>query len=302
MTELVITGCSGFVGTNLTLALAKIPKISITTTDIKLPQTIPENVKYIKADILDYPIISEILKGKDIVIHLSANPLPLSLKDTISDMNVNIKGTLNLLESMRKNDVKKIIFSSASSVVGKVQYNPVDELHPCTPLTPYAVSKLASEHYIRVYSNLYNLEYFIFRFFNIYGEHLYPESGALIPNVIKKIHNDEPVTVAGDGKQTRDFVYVNDLIKCYIDVIKKDLKNELINLGTGKAQSIMDVINLCTKIIGKMPKINYVEKRPGEIDNFVADTKKFHSIFGYIPSTTLENGIKMTYNWLKGVL
>jgi len=296
--KVVVFGATGFVGRNMVEALSKtnIDFIASDVTETKFSK----DVNYIKADLLKPNEVENVVKDLDVIIHLAASGLPFSLKNPKLNMDINIGGTLNILDAARKHGVKKVIFSSASSIVGNVTYNPVDEKHPCVPKTPYAVAKYAIENYLRVYQEIYGLNYLIFRFFNVYGPKQYIESGALIPNVLKKIINGEEVTLTGDGSSTRDFIYVGDVVDALIKAANEEkIKNEIVNLGTGVETSIKEIVTICGKVTGIEPKIKYVPSRPGEISNFRADMSKFKKIFGYVPKIGAEEGIIKTYEWFK---
>ncbi|HDN86104.1 MAG TPA: NAD-dependent epimerase/dehydratase family protein, partial [Candidatus Omnitrophica bacterium] len=208
--------------------------------------------------------------------------------------------TLNILDAMKEYKVKKIIFTSASSLVGEVQKNPVSEDHPCKPKTPYGVSKYAVEHFLRVYYELYGLNYVVFRLFNVYGPYQYPESGALIPVVMNRILNDEEVYIFGDGSAARDFVFVEDVVAFLVKALEKEeVNNVVLNLGTGKLTSIKDLIELIAKVLNKSPRVVYKPARPGEIANFSADVTNLKKYIGDVPSTPLERGLMLTYEWFK---
>ena len=294
--KIAVFGASGFVGKNVVEAL-KEANVEMVASDIKEMDI--EGVDFVKADLLDYDEVTKVVKGSDVVIHLAASPLPVSLEKPRINARINIEGTLNIMDVAREQGIDKIIFSSASSLVGEVKYNPVDEEHPCNPKTPYAIAKYACEHYLRVYQELYGLNYLIFRFFNIYGPWQYPESGALIPMVYKKLTTEGSFNVFGAGLQTRDFVYVGDVAEFYLKAIKKEVKNEIVNLGTGKGATIKEIVELAGEILEIEPKINYLPQRGGEIDNFFADVTKLQRIFGSIPDTKIEEGLKKTFEWLK---
>lgn len=294
--KIAVFGASGFVGKNVVEAL-KEANVEMVASDIKEMDI--EGVDFVKADLLDYDEVTKVVKGSDVVIHLAASPLPVSLEKPRINARINIEGTLNIMDVAREQGIDKIIFSSASSLVGEVKYNPVDEEHPCNPKTPYAIAKYACEHYLRVYQELYGLNYLIFRFFNIYGPWQYPESGALIPMVYKKLTTEGSFNVFGAGLQTRDFVYVGDVAEFYLKAIKKEVKNEIVNLGTGKGATIKEIVELAGEILEIEPKINYLPQRGGEIDNFFADVTKLQRIFGSIPDTKIEEGLRKTFEWLK---
>jgi len=298
MMKVAIFGASGFVGTNVIEAL-KATEHEIIASDIQEKPI--EGTRFIKANLLNYEEVEAVVNDCDVVIHLAASPLNVSVEKPRLNAQINIDGTLNILDASREHGIKKIIFSSASSLVGEVRYNPVDEKHPCTPKTPYGVAKYAIEHYLRVYQELYGLNYLIFRFFNIYGPWQYPESGALIPMVYNKLNAGEAFNVFGTGSQMRDFVYVGDIADYYVRSISNDVKNTVVNMGTGKGTTIKDVVLTAGEVLGVEPKINYLPERPGEIDNFVADTSRIVGLFGGAPSTSLKDGMKMTFSWLRSI-
>ena len=249
-------------------------------------------------DVLDRNGIFEAVKGNEVVVHLAASPLVASLKDPTLNMRVNIEGTLNILDAARKHDVKKVIYSSASSVIGTPNYNPVDEEHPTTPKTPYAVAKKACEDYLRVYKEVYGLRYLVFRFFNLYGPWQTYLSGALVPNLHKTLLENNEFQVFGDGSSTRDFIYVEDVVDYFNSAMTKNVENTTINMGTGIGTSIKQLIDLGSKVLGVTPRIAYKPSRPGEIGNFVADTKRLIQIFGAGPRTSLEEGLRKSFSWL----
>jgi UDP-glucose 4-epimerase len=293
--KVAVFGASGFVGINVVSALSE-AGIEVIATDLKEMNF--DTAEFVKADLLDYAQVADVVKDCDRIIHLAASSLPVSLEKPRFNAKINIEGTLNIMDAAREFNCEKIIFSSASSLVGEVKYNPVDEIHPCLPKTPYAVAKYAIEHYLRVYQELYKLNYLVFRFFNVYGPWQYPESKAVIPMVYNKLKTDGSFNVFGDGNQTRDFIYVGDIANFYVKASKNNVKNEIVNMGTGKAMTIKEIVKIAGDLLDIDPKINYLPARPGEIGNFEADTKKIKMLFGDVPDTPLERGMKYTFNWL----
>lgn len=296
--KIAVFGASGFVGLNVLDVLGKKYGMgSILASDIRKHPHI--QCKFLEADLLNYDSVNNVIKNCDYVVHLAASPLPVSLNKPKENANINIIGSLNILDSAKENKVKKVIFSSASSIVGEVKYNPVDEEHPCRPKTPYGVSKFSMEHFLRVYKELYNLDYVIFRFFNVYGPWQYPTSGALIPMVYSRLRETGTFSVNGTGSQTRDFIYVEDIASIIGETLTKDVSNEVFNMGTGVGTSIKEIITLSAEILKITPKIEYLPPRPGEIDNFVANMDKMKNMLGMCPETDLESGLKKTFAWLE---
>ena len=234
---------------------------------------------------------------------MATSNLRTSLKNPKRNIEINVSGTVNLLEAAKENNVKKVIYSSASSVYGIPEYLPVNEDHPKNPSTVYGVGKYTGEHLLRVYQELYGLDYFVLRFTNVYGPYQHPGTGGLIPVVMSRIINNEEVTIFGDGGQTRDFVFVEDLVELMIRIIQNDnLKNHIVNAGTGKNTKIIDAAKLCGKVLGIEPNFVFKSQEGGERQAFQASMEKCNEHFGWIPDTSFEAGLSATAVWLKHLL
>ena len=204
---------------------------------------------------------------------------------------------LNILQACRKNNIKKIIFTSASSLIGEPQSFKVSENHTTTPKTAYGITKLASEHYLRLFQELYGINFIVFRFFNIYGSY---QKNGLVPSLYQKITSNQPVTIFGDGKQLRDFVYITDVLPFFEKAISNDsVNNSIYNIGTGIGTTISEVITLMSNTLGIEPKVQLQPVRKGEIGNFIADTTKLEKSFGQVPNTTVKIGLEKTIEWLR---
>jgi len=288
--RVLLLGSEGFVGKNLIDGLKD--KHELFTADV-LDTGSHEN--YQKFDITNLNEVLNLIKDVDVVINLVTHTLTQSLDDIISNANTNIIGLLNVLEACKRNHVKKIIFTSASSIIGVPKDFHVTEQHLVIPKTVYGITKMTSEHYLRLYKEMYDLNYVVFRFFNIYGPH---QKNGLIPTFYKKIQKGESITVFGEGKQIRDFVYVPDIIP-FFDSAVSDSKfdNEIYNLGTGNGVSIIEIIEKLSNVLSVKPNINYEPERPGEIGNFVADTEFLFSKFGKKPQTNIDDGLEQTILW-----
>ena len=294
----VVFGAAGFIGRNVVYRLIE-EGHDVQATDF-VDSPFGQEVNYEKVDVLDKEAVKGAVQDAEGVIHLAASPLVVSLKKPVENMRINVEGSLNIMDAARESSVDRFIFSSASSVVGDVEYSPVDEAHPCTPKTPYAVAKYTIENYLRVYGEIYGFDYMIFRFYNIYGPYQFPESGGLIPMIYRRVGSGQEFTIFGDGSATRDFVYVGDVADVLIASLKTEAKNQLLNLGTGKGATILEVVKTSGGILGVEPNLKFEPERPGEISNFVADTKKLQETIGFVPSTSLQDGLRKTFDWLKG--
>jgi len=290
--KVLIIGSEGFVGNNLVDGLSQNHEIICAD---QLENSYHSN--YHKLDVTNFDEVQKIVNNVDVVIDLAAHSLVSSLDGSITNGRVNIIGLLNILESCRKNQIKKIIFTSASSLVGEPKTFKVSEEHVATPKTAYGITKLTSEHYLRLYSELYGLKYVVFRFFNIYGPY---QKNGLIPTLYNRIISNQPLTIFGKGDQIRDYVFIKDIIEYFERaIVASDSDNLVLNMGTGKGTTIKELIKVLSDLMQINPTLDNKPERPGEIGNFVADTKKLNQVFGTIPSTRIETGLSKTIVWLK---
>jgi UDP-glucose 4-epimerase len=295
--KIAVFGASGFVGRNLLEALEDTDHdvLACDVEDFDPPQ---DNAEFVEVDITDRESVDAAVADVDAIAHLAAHPLPASTEDPKLNADVNIGGSLNILDAAREHDVEKVFFSSASSLVGEVETVPVPEDHPAAPQSPYGVAKHAVEEYLEVYNELYDLDYLVYRFFNVYGPQQPPSSGALVPVVLSRLDDGKGVFVTGDGQQTRDFVYVGDLAEFIVEGLESDVKNEIVNMGTGDETAILDAIHEMADIVGVDPDIDRRPEREDEIDDFYADMSKCKRLFGHVPDTDLSEGLERTYDWI----
>lgn len=296
--EITVFGAAGFVGRNLLEELAGTGH-SVTACDIDPIDELPANATFTEVDVTDKNAVEEAVTGADAVVHLAAHPLPASTENPRRNAEINILGSLTVFDAAREHDVEKVVFSSASSLVGEVETVPVPEDHPAAPQSPYGVAKHAVEEYLAVYQQLYDLDYLVYRFFNVYGPHQHPDSGALVPVVLSRLARDQGVFVTGDGSQTRDFIYVRDITEFIVRGLESDVANEVVNMGRGTETSILDAIHLMADVVGVDPEIERRPERPDEIDNFYADTTTCRELFGDVPDTSLNEGLQATFDWLQ---
>jgi UDP-glucose 4-epimerase len=296
--DVAVFGASGFVGRNLLDELAGTDH-RVLACDVEPFEPDASNVEFREVDLTDEATVDSVIETVDAVVHLAAHPLPASTENPKLNAEVNIVGTLNVLDAAREHDVEKVVFSSASSLVGEVEQVPVPEDHPASPQSPYGVAKHAVEEYLEVYDRLYDLDYLVFRFFNVYGPCQRPESGALVPVVLSRLAQDKGVFVTGDGQQTRDFIYVRDITGFIVEGLEGDVKNEVVNMGRGEETAILDAIELMADMVGVDPDIDRKPERPDEIDDFYADVSKCRELFGHVPDTGLRDGLERTYEWMR---
>ena len=289
--NILITGGCGFIGSYLVRRLIDLKNISrIVVLDIKDCEY--ENVDFIRMDIRDKNI-AYIMHNIDIVIHLAAL---IDVRESVLNPNlyhdINVNGTLNILDSCIKNHVSKIIFTSSAAVYGNPMYLPIDEKHPLNPLSPYGASKAASELYISAYHYSYNIDAVIFRLFNVYGYGQSSKYAGVIKIFMENALKNGPLEIFGDGFQTRDFIYVEDVIDAIVKSMKMDIDFNIFNIGSGKSLSINSLAKIFSKILDRELKIIHSKPRKGDIRHSYANIDKAKKILGWVPKTSIEDGLR----------
>jgi len=290
--HVLVTGGAGFIGHHLLQRLSR-AQADLTCADIKRLREDAGKVRYCALDITDADSVDQTVRGRDIVIHLASRNFATSLEDPVSDYATGIDGTLNILEAARKNDVDRVIYASSYMVYGPKDEIPVKEDVLCKPLSPYGVSKFAGENYCRLYSDNHGISTICLRFTNVYGP--FQESGYLVPNLIARIGSDRGVDVFGDGGQTRDFIYVEDVAEAVLRACNlTESSHSVINVGTGTETSVLELISAIGRELGKRPTVKFHRAREGEMKRFAADISKMKELLHYSPGHGLEEGIRKT--------
>jgi len=254
-----------------------------------------ERFTLIHGDILDRTLLQELLIDVDVIFHEAAQAgVPISTENPLKSHEVNATGTLNLLESAVKANIKRFIYASSSSVYGTVKYLPFDEDHPTYPVSPYGVSKLMAEHYCRVFSELYGLPSVALRYFTVYGPRMRPD---LAINIFtRQALKNEPLTIFGTGDKTRDFTYIDDIINANLISLVKG--NGVYNIGGGHRVSIQDLAEKIIEITGSSSIIQYKESKKGDAEHTYANTTKAQRELGWKPKTSLEQGLTRYIEWV----
>jgi UDP-glucose 4-epimerase len=213
---------------------------------------------------------------------------------------VNVKGTLQLLESAREYDVKDIVYSSSAATCGEVRYTPIDETHPVEPDSPYGVTKLTGEKYMRCYSRLYGLNVVALRYFNVYGTNqYYDEYGNVIPIWTNRLINQEPLIIYGDGEQTRDFINVRDVARANQLAYEADVDDEVYAIGTGEVTEIKNLAKMILDVSGRSVPIEHEPPRNGEVRHSVADISSAEKDLEFEPTVALEEGLEEYVAWME---
>lgn len=307
--KFLVTGGAGFIGSNLATELNKIGEVIIiddlsTGNMENIKSLIDEGVEFTEASILDYDKLLKISMDVDYIFHLAALPsVTRSINNPVKTNEVNVSGTLNVLEAARKNNVKKVVYASSSSVYGDTPTLPKKESMKPDPLSPYAVSKLTAEHYCNVYNHIFKLPTVALRYFNVYGPHQNPHSeySAVIPIFITKTLGEESLTINGDGSITRDFTYIKDVVQANIQAMKKDSVG-VYNASYGGQTSLNKLAQLIMEYTGNQVEIKYGPKRPGDVQDSYADITKSKMTLDYNPEYNIEKGLKETIKWYKNYL
>lgn len=307
----LITGGAGFIGSNLVEALLEKGHTVRVLDD--LSQGKQENVDmflsndnytFIKGDIRDLDTCLEATNGVDYVSHQAAwGSVPRSIEMPLLYEEINIKGTLNMLEASRKNNVKKFVYASSSSVYGDEPTLPKKEGREGNVLSPYALTKKSNEEYAKLYSDLYNLDTYGMRYFNVFGRRQDPDGAyaAVIPKFIKQLLDNEQPTINGDGKHSRDFTYIENVIEANLKAFKADSQytGEAFNIAYGGREYLIDVYHHLANSLGKDIEPIFGPERAGDIKHSNADITKAKEMLEYSPDYDFEKGIKEAIEWYK---
>ena len=303
----LVTGGAGFIGSNLAAYLVKqgeqvriIDNFSTGRQDNLAD--LKGKVELIDGDIRDFWTVTEAVQGIDYILHQAALPsVPRSVKNPLTSNAVNVDGTLNLLEAARLADVKKFVMASSSSVYGESEELPKHEKMMPGPLSPYAVTKLTNEYYLKVYWTLYGLPTVALRYFNVFGPNQDPKSeySAVIPKFITCLLTGKRPVVFGDGEQSRDFTYIENTVQANIlAATHKDIVGDDYNVACGARYTLNEMLDVLRKIIGTDIPAEYAAPRKGDILHSYAAVDKLQK-FGYKPTVGFEEGLRRTVDYYK---
>ena len=303
--KVLVTGGAGFIGSWLVDKLVEKDHEVVVIDNLLTGnrENVNDEAKFYELDICDHAMLNEVFENEkpEMVFHLAAQTLlRKSIESPLEDAKINILGTISVLESCRKNNVKRIIYTSTGGArVGEPNYLPVDEKHSLNPCSPYGISKHSAEHYVWMYDQVYGLDHLIFCFGNVYGPRDPPETKRLIPLFIDMIKKGQTPKIFGDGKQTRDFIYVIDLVDFMIESMEKNPKHKLFHLANGKQINVNEVFELLKEISGFDREAEKIEAIKGEVKDIFLDISLAKEELGWNPETDIRTGIEKTWKWFK---
>jgi nucleoside-diphosphate-sugar epimerase len=307
MAGVLVTGGAGFIGSHLVRVLLErgdaVRVLDNFSTGKRDNLTgLGSRLKVHEADLRDASALAEAVRGVEYVFHLAAFvSVPQSMADPETCFAVNAGGTVGLLEAARRAGVRKVVLASSTAVYGDTDVFPTGEETPLCPLSPYAVSKQVNELYARLYTRTLNLPAVSLRFFNVYGPRQRPDSdyAAAIPIFLRRLLDGAPITIFGDGRQTRDFVFVRDVVQALLLAAKSDVAGEAFNVCTGREVTLLDLLEELSGLAPRQPEVRFDAPRPGDIYRSLGDPSKAEAAFGFRAQTPLAEGLKQTLDWMK---
>ena len=309
--KFLVTGGAGFIGSNLCEAILGMGyKIRVldnfsTGKEENIAEFLEnENFELIKGDIRDIETCNKACEGVDYVLHQAAwGSVPRSIEMPLLYEDINIRGTLNMMDAARLNNIKRFVYASSSSVYGDHPVLPKVEGQEGNVLSPYALTKKTNEEYGKLYFKLYGLETVGMRYFNVFGKRQDPHGfyAAVIPKFVKALMNDEQVTINGDGRHSRDFTYIENVIEANLKacIAENKVGGEAFNVAFGGREYLIDLYNKIAELLGKDLEPIYGPERKGDIKDSNASIEKAKKLMGYKPEYSFKEGIELTIEWYK---
>ena len=304
----LITGGAGFIGSNLAEALIRDGERvrifdNFTTGTLDNLAAVRDRVEVVEGDLRDFDAVRQAMRGVNYVSHQGAlRSVERSVDDPMSSNAVNVEGTLHVLQAAREAGVTRLAYASSSSAYGDTEVLPKTEDLTPAPISPYAVSKLAAEHYCRVYSRLYGLETVSLRYFNVFGPKQSPESkyAAVVPLFLRAAFQGEPLEIHGDGLQSRDFTYIDNVVLANrLAMTTPGVGGSVFNVACGERHSLLDIANTIGRFLGRELKLNHVASRRGDVRHTQASIERITKALKFHPTVGFDEGMRRTFDWFK---
>jgi len=308
MTKFLVTGGAGFIGSNICKELVSQDCFvrvvdNLLTGKKRNLASVVDKIDFIQADMGDMEVAKSAMKDIDVVLHEGALPsVPLSVENPAPTHRHCVNATFTLLLAARDAGVKRFVYAASSSAYGDAPASPKVENMKPMPLSPYAVAKLVGEYYCSVFYEVYGLETISLRYFNVFGPQQDPTSqyAAAIPAFVTAILKDKPPIIYGDGEQSRDFTYVDNVVQANLLAARAEqTKGEVVNIACGLAVTVNEIIGMINNATGKNIKPNYTEPRPGDIKHSLADISLAREIIGFKPKVSFEEGLQLAIDWYR---
>jgi len=305
----LVTGGAGFIGSHIVERLVGMgEKVRVldnfTSGGLNNLCGFMDKTELILGDLLDQEVVQKAMEGVEVVFHEAAlRSVPFSVENPALVNRVNVEGTVNVLVAARNAGVRRVVYASSSSVYGNTKELPKREHLAPSPVSPYAVSKLTGEYYLKVFAELYGLETVSLRYFNVFGPRQDPTSqyASVIPRFIRWAYRGEPLEVHGDGLQSRDFTYIDNVVNANLQAAhSRNGIGGVFNVGQGKAYTLLDLVDLLQEILGRDLHLLHTADRPGDVRHTLADISRTESSLGYHPQVSFEEGIARTANYFSG--
>ncbi len=301
--KVLVTGGAGFIGSHMVERLLRdgrdVRVLDNFATGHRANLEVGGDVDLIEGDIQSYERVHNAVRGCEVVFHLAALPsVPRSIQDPLTSTASNVTGTLNVLLAARDEGVRRVVFSSSSSVYGPQREYPQREDAPARPISPYGVSKLAAEGYCRAFTQVYGLETVAVRYFNVFGPRQDPLSqyAAVIPKFITAALRGEPSVIFGDGEQSRDFTYIDNTVEgTLLASTAEGVAGETFNVACGEGTTLNQLVDHIRELSGKPVEAVHEERQPGDLQRSLADISKAREALGYEPVVDLRAGLEATF-------